>query len=80
VTRSDTEGGGTLLDFTVEAKVGGKMAQLGSRIIDGFAKKMAAQFFEKFSEVVGGEVSAKPENTEEEASTKKGWVSRLTGG
>ena len=37
--------GGTELSYDVEAKVGGKLAQLGSRIIDGFAKKMADQFF-----------------------------------
>ncbi|MGB5835578.1 MAG: carbon monoxide dehydrogenase subunit G, partial [Albidovulum sp.] len=80
VKLSDTVNGGTQLDFTVEAKVGGKMAQLGSRIIDGFAKKMATQFFEKFSQVVGGEPLIEPEATKENASTKKGWVSRLTGG
>ena len=37
--------GGTKLSYDVEAKVGGKLAQLGSRIVDGFAKKMADQFF-----------------------------------
>ena len=36
---------GTLLEYDVQAKVGGKLAQLGSRVIDGFAKKMADQFF-----------------------------------
>ena len=35
----------TTLSYSVKAKVGGKLAQLGSRIIDGFAKKMADQFF-----------------------------------
>ena len=35
------ENGLTTLSYTVNAKVGGKLAQLGSRIIDGFAKKMA---------------------------------------
>jgi len=35
---------GTKLTYDVEAKVGGKLAQLGSRIVDGFAKKMADQF------------------------------------
>ncbi|WP_417586904.1 CoxG family protein [Pararhodobacter oceanensis] len=39
---------GCELVYTVEAKIGGKIAQLGSRIIDGFAKKMADQFFERF--------------------------------
>ena len=44
----------TRLDYDVEAKVGGKLAQLGSRIIDGFAKKMADQFFEDFKAAVEG--------------------------
>jgi len=41
--------GGTQLDYIVEAKVGGKIAQLGSRIIDSFAAKMANRFFESFA-------------------------------
>lgn len=45
---------GTVLSYTVEAKVGGKIAQLGARLIDGFAKKMADQFFTKFKETVEG--------------------------
>ncbi|MEM8569592.1 MAG: carbon monoxide dehydrogenase subunit G [Pseudomonadota bacterium] len=44
---ADTENG-TELRYEVHANVGGKLAQLGSRIIDGFAKKMAEQFFERF--------------------------------
>ncbi len=46
--------GGTQLDYTVDAKVGGKIAQLGSRLIDSTAKKMANQFFTNFTEKVGG--------------------------
>jgi len=42
------------LSYSVKAKVGGKLAQLGSRIIDGFAKKMADQFFENFKATVEG--------------------------
>jgi hypothetical protein len=38
----------------VEAKVGGKIAQLGSRLIDSFARKMADQFFERFEVQVDG--------------------------
>ncbi|WP_394178165.1 CoxG family protein [Yoonia maritima] len=45
---------GTELSYVVDAKVGGKLAQLGSRVIGGFAKKMADQFFEKFQETVEG--------------------------
>lgn len=39
---------GTKLTYETEAKVGGKLAQLGSRLIDSFARKMANQFFDSF--------------------------------
>jgi uncharacterized protein len=45
---------GTELTYTAEAKVGGKIAQLGSRLIDGFARKMADAFFENFQAAVEG--------------------------
>lgn len=48
------DGGETVLTYTVNATVGGKLAQIGSRLIDSTAKKMAGQFFAKFAEVVGG--------------------------
>lgn len=54
-------GAGTLLTYDVEAKVGGKLAQLGSRVIDGFAKKMADQFFENFQNAVEGDTAAPEE-------------------
>ena len=44
--------GGTLLQYHVKASVGGKLAQLGSRLIDGVAKKMADDFFTTFKETV----------------------------
>jgi hypothetical protein len=53
VTLADVEGG-TELSYNVDAKVGGKLAQLGSRIVGGFAKKMADQFFEDFQAIVEG--------------------------
>ena len=53
VSLSDAEGG-TLLRYDVEAHVGGKMAQLGSRLIDGVAKGMADKFFASFAEAAGG--------------------------
>jgi uncharacterized protein len=43
---------GTLLTYTVDANVGGKIMQLGGRLIDGVAKKMADQFFANFAEAV----------------------------
>lgn len=48
VRLSDAETGGTALHYDVQAKVGGKIAQLGSRLVDSFAQKMADQFFERF--------------------------------
>jgi carbon monoxide dehydrogenase subunit G len=44
--------GGTLLTYNVEAQIGGKLAQLGQRLIVGAAKKMADEFFAKFGEAV----------------------------
>ncbi|MDE0780210.1 MAG: carbon monoxide dehydrogenase subunit G [Alphaproteobacteria bacterium] len=43
---------GTILKYEVDAQVGGKLAQLGARLIDGTAKKMASQFFENFAAAV----------------------------
>jgi carbon monoxide dehydrogenase subunit G len=40
---------GTLLTYNVEAQIGGKLAQIGQRLVNGAAKKMADDFFAKFS-------------------------------
>ena len=47
--RLDDDGGGTLLGYDVHAQVGGKLAQLGARLIDASAKQMADAFFDRFS-------------------------------
>lgn len=44
--------GGTLLTYNVEAQIGGKLAQLGQRLINGAAKKLADDFFAKFAATV----------------------------
>ena len=44
----------TVLTYTANAQVGGKLAQVGSRLVKGAAQKTADQFFSKFAEVVGG--------------------------
>jgi len=75
VTLADN-GDGTLLTYDVDAKVGGKLAQLGSRIIDGFAKKMAEQFFTRFQETVEGPSEETNEDGEEKPK-KKGWLKRM---
>jgi carbon monoxide dehydrogenase subunit G len=48
------EGAETVLSYTAKADVGGKLAQLGSRLIDGTAKKLADEFFENFRNRVAG--------------------------
>jgi carbon monoxide dehydrogenase subunit G len=65
VALADAEGGGTSLHYDVEAKVGGKIAQLGSRLIDSFARKMADEFFARLEAHVDGSA----DTTESEADT-----------
>lgn len=81
VRLSPTGDGQTELQYEVDAKVGGKLAQLGSRIVDGFAKRMANEFFNRFQQQLEGPVpepSASPEDGNEgEAPAKKGWIRRM---
>ena len=69
----------TTLTYEVEAKVGGKLAQLGSRIIDGFAKKMADEFFTRFKAALepAEEGDEEPEGGD---APKKGWFKRMVSG
>ena len=48
------DAGDTVLNYDVDAQVGGKIAQLGSRLIDSTAKKLAEQFFTNFATALGG--------------------------
>lgn len=48
------DGGETVLTYDVDAQVGGKIAQVGARLIDGTARKLADEFFGKFATMVGG--------------------------
>src|SRR5262245_57416256 len=50
--KPDESGAGTILTYTATAAVGGKLAQIGSRLIEGTSKQMADQFFGKFAEIV----------------------------
>ncbi len=50
------DGDATILRYAVKAIIGGKLAQLGQRLVDGAAKKMADEFFEKFSDLAGGRI------------------------
>lgn len=55
VRLTDAPGGGTLLSYNVEANVGGKIAQMGSRLIDSVAKSMADKFFTSFAAACGAQ-------------------------
>lgn len=71
--------GGTLLHYEVEANVGGKLAQIGSRLIDSVTKKLAAQFFTSLVEKLspGDETEAAPQ-TSESVGSAEGAPARAT--
>ena len=56
------EGDGTALAYTAKATIGGKLAQIGQRLIDGAAKQIADDFFTRFSAAVGA-IPAEPDAT-----------------
>ena len=53
--RLEPHEGGTKLSYQVDTKIGGKFAQIGSRLLESTARKLSKQFFVKFAEQVGGE-------------------------
>jgi carbon monoxide dehydrogenase subunit G len=57
----EEDGNDTILTYQADARIGGKLAQLGARLVEGTVKKMASEFFTKFSEIIsqggGGEVA-----------------------
>lgn len=72
-------GGITLLRYAVEASVGGKLAQIGQRLIDGAAKKLSEEFFGNFSKFLGA-----PSPEAESAQDAPGlhpfvWITALIG-
>jgi carbon monoxide dehydrogenase subunit G len=76
--------GGTILKYDVEARVGGKLAQLGNRLIDGFAKNMADQFFARLKEGLEepsdvADPSGAPLGETSGAEQKKSWLKRMRG-
>jgi uncharacterized protein len=54
VVKLTDKDGGTLLNYDVESQIGGKLAQLGQRLVQGTAKKLADDFFNKFAAAVTG--------------------------
>jgi carbon monoxide dehydrogenase subunit G len=74
VVRLEAEGPEvTMLHYDVDAQIGGKLAQLGARLIDSTAKKLAGEFFTSFGQIFGG-AAAVPAEAE-----PKGWLGKLTG-
>ncbi len=78
VALADDGDGGTVLTYKAQVQVGGKLAQIGSRLISGTAKKMADDFFGRFAETVGGaadlataEVPSKP------TAVAEGWTASI---
>tara|TARA_B100001123_G_C14903285_1_gene864735 strand:+ start:198 stop:764 length:567 start_codon:yes stop_codon:yes gene_type:complete len=78
LVKLQTQDDGTKLTYSVEANVGGKIAQLGGRLIDMTAKKMADVFFGKFSELITpkiisdkSKISSKPDISRKIKFSKK---------
>jgi uncharacterized protein len=63
----------TILHYDVDAQIGGKLAQLGQRLIDSTARKLAGEFFAAFGAVVGGTAEA-PDQAD---TAPKGWLAKL---
>lgn len=78
--RLENDGSGTILRYEAKADVGGKLAQLGGRLIDSTARKLAGEFFQKFGTIVDGvETGAAPPATPE-AGPKRAWLPKWLGG
>lgn len=69
VTLAEAENGGTVLTYDVDAQVGGKLAQVGQRLVDGAAKKTADQFFEAFRRNLDPDQSADSAESAEGAAS-----------
>lgn len=75
----------TILHYDVDAQIGGKLAQLGSRLIDSTARRLAGEFFTTFGEQVAPgqpqeEDVAAAEGADAPVEEKKGWLGGLFGG
>ena len=60
----EREGSDTILRYDAKAQVGGKLAQIGARLVDGAAKKIANEFFSNFANHVGGPTKDAPDPDE----------------
>lgn len=69
VSLAPADGDATALTYTAKAQVGGKLAQIGSRLVDGAAAKMTDDFFARFVERVGAKPAAGPDEAESLAAS-----------
>ncbi|WP_417669440.1 SRPBCC family protein [Roseibium sp.] len=67
----------TILHYDVDAQIGGKLAQLGARLIDSTAKRLAGEFFKTFGETVAP--SQAEEGGEDAPAEKKSWLGGMFG-
>jgi carbon monoxide dehydrogenase subunit G len=74
----------TNLNYAVDAQIGGKLAQLGGRLIDSTAKKLAGEFFQNFAAALSppeppieAAPAAEAANEATESAVKAGWLKRL---
>ena len=65
------DGADTILNYAAKAEVGGKLASVGSRLIEGVAKKTADDFFGKFSDIVGAGTDVSAEAAEAEPADEQ---------
>jgi hypothetical protein len=76
----DQNGAATTMSYTVSAQVGGKIAQIGSRLVDGAAQKLADDFFSRFSDKVAASTApvapapATPAPVAPAAGSNTAWV------
>jgi uncharacterized protein len=86
--RLKDDGAATVLEYEADASVGGKLAQIGGRLVEGAANQTAQGFFSKFSELLGGGTPAPDEAAageesepapegESEAKPKRDWLGRI---
>jgi hypothetical protein len=70
------DGNGTRIEYRAKAQVGGKLAQIGSRLVDGAAAKVADDFFARLVERLGGAPAAPalPSPAEAAAAQKRMWI------
>lgn len=76
----EEDGGATNLKYDVDVAIGGKLAQLGSRIVEGTAKRLAGEFFENLQGLLGAP-AARPQVPVAAAGTgkKTAWIWILAG-